>query len=61
MAEIVNLRQMKKRRAREAAAADAKQNRVRHGRTAAEKANDRREEERRKALLDGARRDKPLD
>jgi len=61
MAEIVNLRQMKKRRAREAAAADAKQNRVRHGRTAAEKANDRRGEERRKALLDGARRDKPLD
>ena len=56
MAEIVNLRQMKKGRARDAQAAKAEQNRVRHGRTKVEKANDRRTEERRKALLDATRR-----
>ena len=55
MGEIVNLRQMKKRRERDAKAAAAAENRVRHGRTGAQKDNDRRTEERRIALLDGAR------
>ena len=57
MGEIVNLRRVKKQRERVEAAAEAKQNRVRHGRTKAEKANDQRQEERRKALLDAVRRD----
>jgi len=57
MGEIVNLRQVKKRQEREAAAATAQQNRVRHGRTKAEKANDRRAEERRQALLDAKKRE----
>ncbi len=56
MGEIVNLKQVKKRQARERAGAEAAANRVKHGRTAAEKANDRRAEARRQALLDGARR-----
>jgi hypothetical protein len=56
MAEIVNLRRIKKRRERRDAAEVAKQNRVRHARTATEKANDRRAEQRREALLDASRR-----
>jgi hypothetical protein len=54
--EIVNLRQMKKRRERDLASEAAKQNRVRHGRTGAEKADTRRAEARRQALLDASRR-----
>jgi Domain of unknown function (DUF4169) len=57
MAEIVNLNRARKAKAREAAHAEAAANRVKHGRTAAEKANDRRAEARRQALLDGAQRD----
>jgi hypothetical protein len=56
MGEIVNLRRMKKQREQDNAATLAKQNRVRHGRTKAEKANDKRAEERRQALLDASRR-----
>jgi hypothetical protein len=56
MTEIVNLRRVKKLREREDAAATAKQNRVRHGRTTAERANDAREAARRQALLDALRR-----
>ena len=56
MVEIVNLRRMKKRRERQAAAAEAKQSRVRHGRTKTEKANDARVERRRLARLDALRR-----
>jgi hypothetical protein len=59
VAEIVNLRGVKKQRAREDASAQAQQNRVRHGRSAAEKANDRRAEQRRQALLDASRLGKP--
>jgi len=40
--EIVNLRRTKKTLQRQQAADAAKQNRVRYGRTAAEKANDKR-------------------
>jgi hypothetical protein len=54
--EIVNLRRTKKTLQRQQAADAAKQNRVRHGRTAAEKANDKRAEQRRQALLDASRR-----
>jgi Domain of unknown function (DUF4169) len=57
MGEIVNLRQARKRRARDEASATAQENRVRHGRTPAQKAADARDEERRRALLDGVRRE----
>lgn len=57
MAEVVNLNRARKARARAAAEARAAANRVKHGRTGAEKANDRRAEARRLALLDGARRE----
>ena len=56
MGEIVNLRSVKKRLVREASKLDAKESRVRHGRTKAELANDRRAEARRAALLDGSAR-----
>ena len=56
MGEIVNLNRVKKQQARAAATAEAAANRAKHGRTAAEKANDRRDEARRLALLDGAKR-----
>lgn len=57
MGEIVNLNKLRKARARQEAQADAASNRVKHGRTKAEKQNDAREEARRKALLDGAKRE----
>lgn len=55
MGEIVNLRLVKKRRARDAAVAAAAENRIRHGRTAARQANEHREQQRRREALDGAR------
>jgi hypothetical protein len=57
MAEIVNLSRIRKARAKAAAQAEAAANRVKHGRTAAEKRQDRAELARREALLDDARRD----
>lgn len=57
MAEIVNLNKARKARAKQEAEAQAAANRVRHGRTKAEKANDAQAETRRKALLDGAKRE----
>ncbi|MGC1412962.1 MAG: DUF4169 family protein [Acetobacteraceae bacterium] len=59
MGEIVNLRAVKKRRDRQATAAEAQQNRARHGRTNAEKENDRRSEKRRRELLDALKRGNP--
>ena len=59
MGEIVNLRQVKKQRAKAAAAAVAAENRVRHGRTGAAKQVERMEAERQKAVLDGAKKDDP--
>jgi hypothetical protein len=56
MGEIVNLSRVKKQRGRDEAAAAAKQNRIRHGRTKAERANDERAEQLRQALLDALRR-----
>ena len=61
MGEIVNLNRVKKARAKADQATQAAANRAKHGRTGAEKANDRREEARRQALLDGARRERPDD
>jgi Domain of unknown function (DUF4169) len=55
MGEIVNLNRARKAEARTAKAAQAAVQRVKHGRTAAERANDRRAEARRLALLAGAR------
>ena len=54
MGEIVNLRRVKKQRARSAAETEAAANRARFGRTKAEREAERLEEERRRAVLDGA-------
>jgi hypothetical protein len=55
MAEIVNLRRMKKARALAGQAAQAAANRALHGRTKAERAADEMARERREAVLDQAR------
>lgn len=60
MADIVNLRTVRKARARVAAAATADANRALHGRTKAQKAADARDADRLARTLDGARRD-PID
>ncbi len=57
MADIVNLNKARKAARKREEQAEAAANRVKHGRTGAEKLNDRREEARRRALLDGAKRD----
>ena len=57
MGEIVNLRMMKKRRERATEAQAAKESRVRHGRTKAEKANDARELARQAERVAAARPD----
>jgi hypothetical protein len=56
MGEIVNLRSVKKRVTRAKQAAEAKENRIRHGRTKSEKANDQRAETQRAAALDALQR-----
>jgi len=53
MGEIVNLRTVKKTLARAGAKQEARENRIRHGRTGAGKANDARDAIRRETLLDG--------
>ncbi len=55
MGEIVNLNRAKKQRERQEAARLARESRIRHGRTGAQKENDRREEQRRRDALDGKR------
>jgi hypothetical protein len=55
MAEIVNLNRARKAKAKSDAEATAAANRVKHGRSKAEKANDRAAEARRHALLEGAK------
>lgn len=57
MGEIVNLRQVKKQRARAEATQAARENRIRHGRTAAGKAEDARARDRRETTLDGKKKD----
>lgn len=54
MAEIVNLRRVKKTRARDEAAAIAGANRARHGRTRAERETTEAELRRAEKTLDGA-------
>lgn len=61
MAEIVNLRREKKRRDRAAEADAARENRIRHGRTGAEKERDRLEAERREREGQGARLERDTD
>jgi hypothetical protein len=56
MGEIVNLHRVKKQRVRAEAVASAKQNRIRHGRTKAQRADDARVKMLRQALLDALRR-----
>jgi hypothetical protein len=55
MGEIINLRQTRKQRLRAAAERDAEQNRARFGRNAAEKSGDRKQQERQRAVVDGAK------
>jgi hypothetical protein len=55
MAEPVNLNRARKARAKAARREQAAANRIRHGRTGAEKAADRLAAARREALLDAAR------
>ena len=57
MVEIVNLNRARKQRARAKQAAQAAANRVRYGRTGAEKAQNAQADERRRTLLDGTRLD----
>jgi hypothetical protein len=56
MADIINLRRVRKERARDKAAADAAASRAKHGRTGAEKERERVESDRQERLLDGARK-----
>ena len=57
MGEIINLRRAARRRDREAEAQAAAENRVRHGRTKAERADDARVEAERRKLLENLKRD----
>ena len=57
MAEIVNLRRVKKQQTRQDAARQAAENRVRHGRTKTERMNDEAERERERKRLDGLKRE----
>ncbi len=59
MAEIVNLRQERRKRERAAANAVAAENRIRHGRTKAERERDRLAAEKADHKLDGVRREEP--
>ena len=59
MAEIVNLRLARKRKARAVKEAEAADNRALHGRTKAEKQRERMAGENNRAFLDGHFRDKP--
>jgi hypothetical protein len=57
MAEIVNLTRRRKQVERAAVAQQAKENRARFGRTAAERARDEQAQAEREKLLDQARKD----
>ena len=57
MCEIVNLRKVRKAKARKDAAEAAAENRTRHGRNAAERARDTLEAEQARRTLDGAKHD----
>jgi hypothetical protein len=57
MGKLVNLNHARKAAAKREAEAKAAANRVKHGRTGAQKQADRQAEQRRDALLDGAKRE----
>lgn len=57
MTKVVNLRQFRKRKARQAAELVAAENRLRHGRTPAERRRDETLEAEARRRLDGLRRD----
>lgn len=59
MAEIINLRMARKARARDVAAKQADENRVKFGQTKAEKQTRKAEEARAKRALDAGRIEKP--
>lgn len=59
MADIVNLRSVRKRKAREEKERKAEENRVRHGRSRVDKLAQRAERDRDAAALDGHRRERP--
>ena len=59
MAEIINLRTVRKAKAKAAQTSEAQANRVKFGRTKAEKARDKNDAERATRAIDGALRDKP--
>lgn len=59
MAEIVNLRSVRKQRLRAAAAAEAAENRVRHGRTKAERRRDALEADHTLRIVDDAALEPP--
>ncbi|KQN06644.1 hypothetical protein ASE85_19435 [Sphingobium sp. Leaf26] len=61
MTDIVNLRQVRKTKARTDKAKLAEENRARFGRTKAQRHADDMEKQRHMALLDGARRDRGED
>ncbi|HWT31133.1 MAG TPA: DUF4169 family protein [Propylenella sp.] len=61
MAELVNLRQARKRKRRDDKERKAAANRVLHGRTAAERARSRLEQELGERRLEDHRRDLPAD
>jgi hypothetical protein len=61
MADIVNLRQARKKKRRDDAARDAAANRLLHGRTAGEKSKNRLGKQIEEKRLDAHRRDAPPD
>lgn len=61
MSKVVNLRQFRKRKAREDEAAQATENRVRFGRTRAQKEQDELEAEQARQRMDQLKREPPAD
>lgn len=61
MAELINLRQFKKAKARQAKADTGQRNRVKFGRTAAEKQTADLDRNRETTFLDGVHKDTPRD
>lgn len=59
MGDVINLRQERKRRARDAKAAEAAENRVKHGLTKGEKSKNKLESDRAAQQLDDHRKDDP--
>lgn len=59
MGDVVNLRAVRKAKARDARAAEAQANRAKFGRTRSEKLRAAQEAHRTARLLDGAKRDEP--